>query len=46
MAVGIRTQDLRKVYNSSPPMGASGGFIVRADGRARSSRKRWWLGWW
>ncbi len=33
MAVGIRTQDLRKVYNSAPPLGAAGGFIARADAK-------------
>jgi ABC-2 type transport system ATP-binding protein len=33
MAVGVRTQDLRKVYNSAPPMGAGGGFIARADAK-------------
>ena len=33
MAVGVRTQDLRKVYNSAPPAGAGGGFIMRADAK-------------
>src|SRR5260221_701732 len=33
MAIGIRTQDLRKVYNSPPPLGAAGGFIARADAK-------------
>jgi len=33
MAVGVRTQDLRKVYNSAPPLGAAGGFIARADAK-------------
>ncbi len=33
MAIGIRTQDLRKVYNSAPPIGAAGGFIARADAK-------------
>lgn len=33
MAVGIRTQDLRKVYTSAPPVGAAGGFIARADAK-------------
>jgi ABC-2 type transport system ATP-binding protein len=33
MAVGIRTEDLRKVYNSAPPLGASGGFIARGDAK-------------
>jgi ABC-2 type transport system ATP-binding protein len=29
MAVGVRTEDLRKVYNSAPPLAASTGFIAR-----------------
>jgi ABC-2 type transport system ATP-binding protein len=33
MAVGIRTQDLCKVYNSAPPLGAAGGFVARADAK-------------
>jgi ABC-2 type transport system ATP-binding protein len=33
MAVGVRTQDLRKVYNSAPPAGAGGGFVMRADAK-------------
>src|SRR5260370_7157244 len=33
MAIGIRTQDLRKVYTSAPPLGAAGGFIARADAK-------------
>ena len=33
MAVGIRTLDLRKVFNSAPPAGAGGGFIARADAK-------------
>ena len=33
MAVGVRTQDLRKVYSSAPPVGASGGFIARTDAK-------------
>src|SRR6202451_1881698 len=33
MAVGVRTQDLRKVHNSAPPLGAAGGFIARADAK-------------
>jgi ABC-2 type transport system ATP-binding protein len=33
MAIGVRTQDLRKVYSSAPPMGAGGGFIARADAK-------------
>jgi ABC-2 type transport system ATP-binding protein len=39
MAVGIRTQDLRKTYNSAPPMGAGGASAARpnpqkSDGKA------------
>ncbi len=33
MAVGVRTQELRKVYSSAPPMGAGGGFVMRADAK-------------
>jgi ABC-2 type transport system ATP-binding protein len=33
MAVGVRTLDLRKVFNSAPPAGAGGGFIARADAK-------------
>jgi ABC-2 type transport system ATP-binding protein len=33
MAVGVRTDDLRKVYNSAPPLGTGGGFIPRAEAR-------------
>ena len=29
MTVGIRTEDLRKIYNSPPPLAAGGGFAVR-----------------
>jgi ABC-2 type transport system ATP-binding protein len=39
MAVGIRTQDLRKVYSSSPPSGATGGFIARADAKGGKQPK-------
>src|SRR6202521_2164379 len=39
MAVGVRTQDLRKVYSSSPPLGASGGFIARADAKGEKQPK-------
>src|SRR5437867_8324326 len=38
MAIGIRTQDLRKVYSSAPPLGAAGGFIARTD--ARGAKKQ------
>ena len=37
MPIGIRTQDLRKVFNSAPPLGASGGMIARSN--ARGSRQ-------
>jgi ABC-2 type transport system ATP-binding protein len=33
MGVGIRTQDLRKVYTTAPPMGAGGGFAPRGSGK-------------
>ena len=36
MAVGIRTQDLRKVYSSAPPM-AAGGLVAR--GAAKGSKQ-------
>ena len=39
MAVGIRTQDLRKVYSSAPPLGAGGGFIARADSKGGKQAK-------
>jgi ABC-2 type transport system ATP-binding protein len=39
MAVGVRTQDLRKVYSSSPPLGAGGGFIARADAKGGKQPK-------
>jgi len=39
MAVGVRTEDLRKVYNSSPPLGAAGGFIARADAKGGKQPK-------
>ena len=39
MAVGVRTQDLRKVYSSAPPMGAGGGFIARADAKGAKPAK-------
>ena len=39
MAVGIRTQDLRKVYHSAPPLGAAGGFIARADAKGGKQPK-------
>lgn len=33
MGVGIRTQELRKVYNSAPPAAAGGGFGGRANAK-------------
>src|ERR1035437_2262468 len=39
MAVGVRTQELRKVYNSAPPLGAAGGFIARADAKGGKQSK-------
>jgi len=40
MAVGVRTQDLGKVYHSSPPLvGAAGGFIARADAKGKKQPK-------
>jgi ABC-2 type transport system ATP-binding protein len=39
MAVGIRTLDLRKVFNSAPPLGAAGGFIARADAKDSKQAK-------
>jgi ABC-2 type transport system ATP-binding protein len=38
MAVGIRTQDLRKIYNSPSPS-AAGGFVARADARGGKQPK-------
>jgi len=39
MAVGVRTKDLRKVYNSAPPLGAAGGFIARGDAKGSKQTK-------
>ena len=39
MAVGVRTQDLRKVYSSAPPLGAAGGFIARGDAKGSKQPK-------
>ncbi|MGA7753815.1 MAG: ATP-binding cassette domain-containing protein [Candidatus Sulfotelmatobacter sp.] len=33
MAIGIRTEELRKVFSSAPPTGAAGGFVSRADAK-------------
>ena len=38
-AVGIRTQDLRKVFNSAPPLGAAGGFIARPSAKESKQPK-------
>src|SRR5215470_12256436 len=39
MPIGIRTQDLRKVFHSAPPLGAAGGFIARSDARGSKQPK-------
>src|SRR5438046_3080599 len=41
MAVGVRTQDLRKVYSTAPPLGAAGAgmFIARADAKGGKQPK-------
>ncbi len=39
MAVGVRTQDLCKTYNSAPPVGAAGGFIARSDAKGGKAPK-------
>jgi len=33
MAIGVRTQDLRKVYSASPSLAAGGGLIGRAEAK-------------
>jgi ABC-2 type transport system ATP-binding protein len=38
MAVGVRIEDLHKVYSSAPPPGAGAGFIARA-GAGKNSRQ-------
>jgi ABC-2 type transport system ATP-binding protein len=40
MPVGVRTQDLHKVYSSSPPAAAAGGFIARPDGKGASAKNQ------
>jgi ABC-2 type transport system ATP-binding protein len=40
MAVGVRTQDLRKVYQSAAPMGAGGGFVMRADAKGAAKQAK------
>src|SRR5579864_6352463 len=39
MEVGVRTQDLRKVYNSASPPGATGGIVMRADAKGSKQAK-------
>jgi ABC-2 type transport system ATP-binding protein len=39
MAIGIRTQDLRKIFSSAPPIGAAGGFVARADAKGAKQPK-------
>ena len=33
MAIGVRTQDLRKIYSASPPLGAGGAPVGRSDAK-------------
>ena len=39
MPIGIRTQELRKVFHSAPPLGAAGGFIARTDAKGSKQPK-------
>ncbi|HEY3973158.1 MAG TPA: ATP-binding cassette domain-containing protein [Candidatus Sulfotelmatobacter sp.] len=39
MAVGVRTQDLHKVYSSSPPLAAGGGITMRSDAKGSKQPK-------
>jgi ABC-2 type transport system ATP-binding protein len=39
MVVGVRTQDLRKVYSSAPPLGAGGGFSARTEAKGAKQAK-------
>jgi ABC-2 type transport system ATP-binding protein len=39
MSVGVRTQDLRKVFHSAPPVGAVGGLIPRAEPKGSKQPK-------
>ena len=39
MLAGIRTQDLRKVYTSAPPLAAGGGFVVRRKSKSQPARE-------
>src|SRR5215813_1505035 len=36
---GIRTRDLRKVYNSPPPLAAGGGFVARRKNKDQPARE-------
>src|SRR5436190_24204308 len=40
MPIGIRAQDLRKVFNSAPPLGAAGGMIARSNARGSKQPKQ------
>ena len=40
MAVGVRTEDLHKVYSSAPPPAAGAGFISRPAGNPSSPKRR------
>jgi ABC-2 type transport system ATP-binding protein len=39
MSVGVRTQDLRKVFHTAPPPGAAGGLIPRGEPRGSKQPK-------
>ena len=39
MGVGVRTEDLHKVYSSAPPAAAGAGFIVRPSGKRSKEPK-------
>lgn len=39
MAIGVRTQDLHKIFTSAPPLGAAGGFIARAEAKGGKQPK-------
>jgi ABC-2 type transport system ATP-binding protein len=38
MAIGVRTQDLRKVYSAAPPLGTGGGLVGRADAKDKKPK--------
>ena len=40
MAVGVRTEDLHKVYSSAPPPAAGGGFIARSSAGKNSKQPK------